>query len=79
MTVLYSYAAMFIRIPPFNERGKEVVINAEDDIYKGIKPTPRTAKEDKAFQEHWKILQPDVRPYPPRRPKDDWYEDYADA
>jgi hypothetical protein len=57
---------MFIRIPPFHERGKEVVITAEDDIYAGIEPTPRTAKEDKAFQAHWRIVQPDAAPYPKR-------------
>jgi hypothetical protein len=59
---------MFIRIPPFHERGNEVEVNAEDDIYKGIKPMPRIAAEDKAFQKHWKILQPDEGPYPKRRP-----------
>jgi hypothetical protein len=63
---------MFIRIPPFNERGKEVTVAAEDDIYKGIKPMPRTAKEDKAFQEHWKILQPDETPYPKYMPDQDY-------
>lgn len=68
MEFLYSFAAMFIRIPSFNERGNEVAITAEDDIYKGIQPMPRTAKEDRAFQAHWKILQPDEPPYPERRP-----------